>query len=442
MSGFEPLIPSSGSSRGRIAPVLRSLMGAGAALAVVLVLAGHSDVLGVTRASNTNPTQRSGTNPRINRGFSLARYKEIVAASAEASDRLAQSGAQCEESAPGATLNACVGKNVGDSCTVTHDERTFTGQCAMTPMGSIVCQPPTPPPPPPAAVTACSGKQAGDACQITDDERTIDGTCKAFSTGTVACVPNPPPPPPQIDACAGKAAGDACSFTDEDEEETVSGTCATVPNHPDILACVPQREIPPAVAACDGKSAADTCTFMVDDRTVDGNCVALPVVGTLVCLPPPPQALVDACAGKSAGDACTVTLGDHTFTATCAMAPDGVTLACLPPPQEEEGEGPSPRVSACSGKTAGAMCTVQRDDRTLSGICRTDDEGDLACLPPVPPQESVDACAGKAAGDVCSFSFKDHTLSGACRALPDGTTLVCAPLCPPHWMSTKIAPTR
>jgi hypothetical protein len=73
---------------------------------------------------------------------------------------------------------------------------------------------------------------------------------------------------------------------------------------------------------------------------------------------------------------------------------------------------------------------VRIDDRTQRGLCRPNDEGVLACLPPAPPQEAVDACTGQAVGDACSFPWGNQTVSGACRALSGGATLVCAPLCP------------
>jgi hypothetical protein len=416
------------------------------AMLIVPALLGQTDALAATRPPNRSTTPQRAVPKKPTANAWLARYKEIVAASAEASDRMAQSGVQCEGGAPPAIFQACSGKNVGDSCTVNREEHSFTGQCEQTPMGPLACRPPSPPPPSQAAVAACNGKAAGDACQFSHEDDTISGTCKTFASGTLACVPNPPPPPPRIAACNGKSAGDSCSFTkddddDEDGEETVNGTCTAVPDHPDVLVCVPQQELPPAVAACDGKQATDACSFTVEDKTINGNCATLPGHTVLVCLPPPPQVLVDACTGKIAGDSCTVSLGDHMddedhmFTGVCTTAPDGTTLACLPPPRLPE---QSPRVTVCSGKPAGTLCSVMLGHKTQSGICRPNDEGDLACLPPAPPQEAVDACTGKAAGDTCSFSWKNHNLSGACRALPDGTTLACAPLCPPHWMDSRV----
>ena len=420
MSAFTP------SSRWKSSVARFLWCAASSALLVVPLLARRAEATGgvVPRVVPSRPPITSRFAPRFG----------IIRASAEASLRLAQSGMQCEEGAPPAGVAACTGKHAGDSCTVTSEEHTFTGQCAPTPLGTLTCRPPLPPTPPTPAVAACDGRQVGDACQITDEDETIAGTCQAFTSGQIACVRNPPPPLPILEACAGKTAGDACTFMDdEDEEDLVNGTCMPLPNHPDVLACVPQPEIPPAVAACTGMQAGGACSFTADDKTIDGNCASLPGRTTLVCLPPPPQILVGACTGKSAGDACTVSVEEHEFTGVCSTAPDGTTLACLPPRATQ----PPPRLAVCSGKTAGTPCSFQRDDRTISGLCRIDDVGDLACLPPAPPQDALDACVGKAAGDSCSFSWRDQALSGACRDLPDGTTLVCAPVCPPHWVMSS-----
>ncbi|HZN05114.1 MAG TPA: hypothetical protein VFD06_16130, partial [Candidatus Polarisedimenticolia bacterium] len=210
------------------------------------------------------------------------------------------------------------------------------------------------------------------------------------------------------------------------------GTCIALPFGGGRLVCIPQQLIPPSVSACSGKAASDLCSFTRDGRTIDGNCVAVPGHDLLVCLPPPPQGLIDACVGKAAGDSCSASLGDHEFTGACATAPDGVTLACLPRRHDDDDDDESPREAACEGLPQGALCTVTVDDRTKNGTCQRDDDDDdrLACVPPAPPQEAIDACTGLMDGDTCSFTFRDHTVSGTCRALPGGATLVCAPLCP------------
>src|SRR5262245_58024922 len=157
------------------------------ALLIVPALLGHTDTLAATRPSASSTTQKRPVpkkKPAVNAW--LARYKAIVAASAEASDRMAQSGVQCERGAPPAIFQACSGKNVGDSCTVNGEEHSFTGTCEQTPMGPLACRPPSPPPPSQAAVDACNGKAAGDACQFSHEDDTVSGTCKMFASGTLA----------------------------------------------------------------------------------------------------------------------------------------------------------------------------------------------------------------------------------------------------------------
>jgi hypothetical protein len=231
-----------------------------------------------------------------------------------------------------------------------------------------------------------------------------------------------------MNPCDGKIEGDACSLTHDGL--IISGFCEPNPFMSGGLVCVPQNLIPPAVTACTGKAAGDTCSFSEEGHTIDGNCAAIPGHDLLACIPPPPQGLIDACVGKAAGDSCSATLGDHQFLGTCATAPDGVTLACLP--SSGEGDHVSPREAICQGQDRGSLCTFSpgSSGMTQHGTCRPDDEGNLACLPPAPPQDAVDACTGLTAGDTCSFSWHGFTVSGTCRALEGGSTLVCAPLCP------------
>lgn len=336
-------------------------------------------------------------------------------------------------------IDACEGIEAGNACTFMHDDETVNGTCtAIDALGGLViCVPQAKIPP---KVAACEGKASGDECSFTRDGETITGNCAPalLNQDTLVCQPPPPPRP-----CDGKNAGDACTIMHDDD--AVSGLCVAMPFLGNALVCVPERLIPPSVLACEDKNAGDACSFSKDGRTVEGNCDTLPGHSLLACQPPPPQALIDACTGKADGDSCSVTFHDRTFTGTCGTAPDGVTLACMPQKEQEQ----SPRVEACVGKEAGASCSVHRDDDegdddqgdddgddehgdddAKQGVCRPNDEGVLACLPPAPPQEAIDACAGLMVGDMCSFPFGGQVLSGACRALPDGATLVCAPLCP------------
>jgi hypothetical protein len=545
---------STGARKGRF----RWLTLLSVALAVALLTAAfptRSDA--ATSAPSPRKEKAAGTvsQNKALKGRQRAAMMRLNRAAANASARIAESGVQCEQEEPSAAVQACVGKNAGDACTVTHDEHSFTGTCATTPRGVLACQPPILPPPPPSAVAACENKMAGDECQLTirdddeddegededglqsvqhegdDDGHTVSGICRSFASGVVACVPISMPLqrlidacegieagnactfmhddetvngtctaidalgglvicvpqariPPRVAACEGKSSGDECSFTrdgetidgncapallDQDilvcqppppmiinscsdknagdactfmhDDDTVNGLCVALPFLGNMLVCVPERLIPPSVIACEDKNAGDACSFIRDGRTLEGNCATLPGHSLLACQPPPPQVLIDACAGKAEGDSCSVTFHDRTFTGACGTAPDGVTLACMPQREHEQ----SPRVEACVGKEAGAPCSVNRDDEgddeegdddgdddgdAKQGICRPNDEGVLACLPPAPPQEAIDACAGLMVGDMCSFPWGDQVLSGACRALPDGATLVCAPLCP------------
>ena len=486
---------------------------------------------------------------------SKSRNRGQTAAFNAAAARMSQSGVTCEDGAGEDAIQACAGKVAGDPCTVEHDERSFTGLCAMVPGDLLACQPPPPPPPSQEAIDACAGKVPGDACMVPGEDTSTPGLCRSFSSGVVACVKAPMSLQDAIDACAGKVAGDSCSIArhddddgddqgedgddqggddlrpggafdhddddgDNGDDDAFVGACASVPELGAVLVCLPRPRVPRAVAACDGKLAGDTCSFQHDDttvtgqcvmpsgqtilvcqpasspetnpcsgrnegdactlvhddrsiegictavpfgggglvcippqlipppvsacsgkaagdvcsfahdgRTVDGNCAAVFGHDLLVCVPPPPQGLIDACVGKAAGDSCAASLGDHEFTGACATAPDGVTLVCLP---RRHDDGESPREAACAGLPEGALCTVTFEDRTQNGTCRRDDDDDnrLACVPPAPPQEAIDACTGLTDGDTCSFTFRDHTVSGACRALPGGATLVCAPLCP------------
>jgi hypothetical protein len=45
---------------------------------------------------------------------------------------------------------------------------------------------------------------------------------------------------------------------------------------------------------------------------------------------------------------------------------------------------PAAAIEACQGKNEGDACTVQLPDRSLSGVCRTDDDK-LVCWPDRPP---------------------------------------------------------
>jgi hypothetical protein len=241
---------------------------------------------------------------------------------------------------------------------------------------------------------------------------TADAIALLGQTG-VRCEGGPNPSAPPFAACANKKAGDACTFTDDDESATVNGTCTPKRNRPDVLMCKGPDEdededrAPPPVAACTGKKAADACSFTARAFTISGNCGAIPGTSALVCLPTPPQELIDACAHKALDDSCTVVLGGISWTATCQTAPDGTTLACLPtfsafPPHPDGSERMPATMPTCSRASGGPLCAA------------------------------IAACASKATDADCSFQWKDDAISGVCRTMPDGSTPVCAPLCLPQ----------
>lgn len=98
---------------------------------------------------------------------------------------------------------------------------------------------------------------------------------------------------------------------------------------------------------------------------------------------------MNACSGKSAGDTCTITFGNQSVDGTCTDRNGNIT--CRP---KDMGAGPGGNmqgpgtpggmdegsVQACSGKTAGATCTITMGDRTMDGTC-TDRSGTISCVP-------------------------------------------------------------
>ncbi|MEY2929873.1 MAG: hypothetical protein RL033_622 [Pseudomonadota bacterium] len=96
---------------------------------------------------------------------------------------------------------------------------------------------------------------------------------------------------------------------------------------------------------------------------------------------PPPEA-VEACESAEEGDDCSFELHDETIDGTCRKGRnEEQALACMPshPPPHP----PQAALAACEGLTAGAACSVQLEDETVGGTCRTGPNGDepLACMP-------------------------------------------------------------
>lgn len=208
----------------------------------------------------------------------------------------------------------------------------------------------------------------------------------ATSPGALLCTPTEA----QTAACSGKAAGDACTFPGFDGGAGIAGTCRT---------------------------------------TIDGAGVACAPTP-----PAPPQVLIDACAGKTAGAACSVAERGHTETGACALAPDGATLACRPvrtPPQAA--------VDACTGKAAGDACALpgRGADGGTAGPAGTCDlgplgTGPLACEPPHGHMlDAAAACTGKAAGAACTLGGERRHpgVSGTCVTPSGASAAVCVIAC-------------
>ena len=103
--------------------------------------------------------------------------------------QLAAVGAQCTPQLPRPAVDACDGKTLADSCTVTHEERTRTGTCQQ-PSGTTLTCVLAPPAPPKVAVDACAANAMGDACSFTwEHGETVNGACTAAADGTLVCAP-------------------------------------------------------------------------------------------------------------------------------------------------------------------------------------------------------------------------------------------------------------
>lgn len=153
----------------------------------------------------------------------------------------------------------------------------------------------------------------------------------------------------------------------------------------------------------------------------------------------PPQEALTACNGLSSGAACGFTHDGRNLTGTCRAGPNGEALACAPAGRGPGGgpgghhQPPQEAITACSGLSSGASCTVAIDGRTLTGTCGAPPDGStLACRPPRgehrgPPPEALAACSSLSAGASCSVTFDGKALSGTCVAGPNGEALACLP---------------
>ena len=124
------------------------------------------------------------------------------------------------------------------------------------------------------------------------------------------------PPQEAIDACATATAGATCSFTFN--STALTGVCVTPPPRPR----------PPGGPGPGSGSGSG----------------APPTDAPLVCMPPPPQAVIDACSGLAIDAACTFTSprDGADVAGTCQTAPTGSVIACRPdrgPPPPHGGSG-------------------------------------------------------------------------------------------------------
>ena len=104
----------------------------------------------------------------------------------------------------------------------------------------------------------------------------------------------------------------------------------------------------------------------------------------------PPAALVEACAGISVGSVCSfVGREGNNVAGTCSegRGDSGVVL-CRPNDRPDRGDGPSREerramaTAACTELTAGVSCTIDGENHSIAGTCRTPPEGEsLFCVP-------------------------------------------------------------
>lgn len=131
------------------------------------------------------------------------------------------------------------------------------------------------------------------------------------------------PPQEAIDACATAAAGATCSFTFN--ATALTGVCVTPPPRP------PGGPHGPGEGSGSGAGSGSATP---------------PAAPSLVCMPPPPQQVIDACTGLALDAACTFTSprDGADVAGTCQNAPTGSVIACRPdrgppPPQGGSGSG-------------------------------------------------------------------------------------------------------
>src|SRR5260370_21514177 len=118
-----------------------------------------------------------------------------------------------------------------------------------------------------------------------------------------------------------------------------------------------------ALFACKGSGSS----LPTDAASANVQAAAQLAQSGVECEPEAPPAAVAACTGKDAGATCTVNKGDDTFTGTCVKTPSGV-VACAPAPHPEP---PEPEVQACNGLAPPAACSFPDAGTTITATCNS-----------------------------------------------------------------------
>jgi len=241
-------------------------------------------------------------------------------------------------------------------------------------------------------------------------------------------------------AAAGQSSNGNGSGSATDDAGTTGASAAHGP------LCLPSSA---QTSACNGMPAGASCTLTrstgdgdmdADDDggvlTIAGTCRAT-VDGTVGCFPnppAPPAVLTDPCSGKSAGASCTIQGPFGTFQGTCFDFHATTTLICgrvRTPPQ--------PFVDACTGKTAGDGCTIAKhhDAGVISGVCGNGPtgQGPLACGPSHDRTDRREArleaaCDGLDAGTTCALGKGFWSVGGTCTTPAGGGAALCLAPCP------------
>jgi hypothetical protein len=134
---------------------------------------------------------------------------------------------------------------------------------------------------PPAPIEACLGKNPGDSCQFAaPGGQTVDGTCTP-QQGELWCeTQGGGGIDAAVEACVGKAPGDACAATVYGQD--YEGTCQDSFGE---FACTPGEggSGDDPVAVCEGKNDGEPCSATSFGYTFDGTCKD--VWGTFACSP-------------------------------------------------------------------------------------------------------------------------------------------------------------